>query len=807
VANLRGLLTSVHEKLKITIDKDLRAQSLLMFAVLSFGFEIVAFGHVPFFRDLGTYFYPMRFSLAESFQAGELPLWNRHVAMGYPLLANFQSGVFYPLHLFYLIFPFFTATGVIFLLHYMVAASGAYLLCRSWNYPPYIALIGGLLYTFGGTVVSLTNVMNHFQTAVWLPWVLLAGENAFRSGSGRHLLLLTLVLTVQFLAGSPEFFAMSVLILFADGLRVSAAQSPRTYARVVWVIAAATCLVGALAMAQILPTVELILESRGRTTVSIAQASSWSLHPLNLINLFFLERQIDPEYFTSPKLFFLNKTPFLLSNYIGAVSLFGIALWFLYSDGRKQLLLLGVLTLALALALGAHTPIHGLVYRYLPFFNLFRFPEKFFFLSYVLLLFVAVEGLYRFHRDDTPPPRKWVGLFLVASIPAITLLAFRLKPEWLTKVIAWLTSTSTSGLLITKASAVLVNFERQAALIIALALLLVLGKRLVLRPLLFQSLLVVLVFIDLSSAHRSYQYFFSPDFVHSEARLLNSPNSSPHRLFYLPAANNPHPSFYALPKEPTFEAFNRLVFANLLPNTGVFHGVDYMQEIDALARWPYIEFLRFASKLPPERLYRLLGNLNVRHINSFHALNGDGLALVDHFPEFPAWLYAIRSVTPRVSIVSKIAVEKDPTKILERLSSPEFDSLAEVILEKSLPHNPTNNFTGTAELIHYGNQDIRLKASLNGFGILVLADTFYPGWRVYVNGREEEILRANLFFRAVALSSGEHSVEFRYQPRSFAIGVIVSLVTLGGIVIGVVSAVFRGKPWRGLNQSPISKPA
>ena len=67
-------------------------------------------------------------------------------------------------------------------------------------------------------------------------------------------------------------------------------------------------------------------------------------------------------------------------------------------------------------------------------------------------------------------------------------------------------------------------------------------------------------------------------------------------------------------------------------------------------------------------------------------------------------------------------------------------------------------------------------------GILVLADSFYPGWNAYVNGRQEKIYRANLFFRAVRLSAGTHTVQFRYEPRSFAIGSAVSIITLLFIV-------------------------
>jgi uncharacterized membrane protein YfhO len=68
----------------------------------------------------------------------------------------------------------------------------------------------------------------------------------------------------------------------------------------------------------------------------------------------------------------------------------------------------------------------------------------------------------------------------------------------------------------------------------------------------------------------------------------------------------------------------------------------------------------------------------------------------------------------------------------------------------------------------------------------VLADSSYPGWKAYVDGREQEVLRANLFFRAVVLPAGDHVVEFRYQPRSFALGMILSLMVLVGVVMAMV---------------------
>src|SRR3989337_2285554 len=86
----------------------------LLIGICWFSHEMIWEAKVPFFRDLGPYFYPIRFSLAQSFSAGELPLWDRHMAMGFPLLANFQSAPFYPPHLIFLTLPFFDAVRMLF---------------------------------------------------------------------------------------------------------------------------------------------------------------------------------------------------------------------------------------------------------------------------------------------------------------------------------------------------------------------------------------------------------------------------------------------------------------------------------------------------------------------------------------------------------------------------------------------------------------------------------------------------------------------------------------------------------------------
>jgi hypothetical protein len=84
---------------------------------------------------------------------------------------------------------------------------------------------------------------------------------------------------------------------------------------------------------------------------------------------------------------------------------------------------------------------------------------------------------------------------------------------------------------------------------------------------------------------------------------------------------------------------------------------------------------------------------------------------------------------------------------------------------------------GDVKVIHYQAEAVTIHAATEG-GYLVLADTYYPGWRAYVDGAETPILRGDYLFRAIALPPGERVVQFFYQPASFESGQAISRLAL-----------------------------
>ena len=93
------------------------------------------------------------------------------------------------------------------------------------------------------------------------------------------------------------------------------------------------------------------------------------------------------------------------------------------------------------------------------------------------------------------------------------------------------------------------------------------------------------------------------------------------------------------------------------------------------------------------------------------------------------------------------------------------------------------------------DEEVMIEVSTPQPGYLILADTFYPGWKAKVDGvAVNRIYRAYGYFRAIEVPAGEHLVRFYYQPMSFRLGINISLATLVVYLIFVfVQALYFGK--------------
>jgi hypothetical protein len=152
-------------------------------------------------------------------------------------------------------------------------------------------------------------------------------------------------------------------------------------------------------------------------------------------------------------------------------------------------------------------------------------------------------------------------------------------------------------------------------------------------------------------------------------------------------------------------------------------------------------------------------------------------------------LYKYQNALSRGFLVKDFNVVKDPKEILSAMSKKNFDPRKKVFLEEE-PKWPVtvshlykdSRLAKHVEFISESNNRLKLLVRTKEKGFFVLSDTYFLGWKVFINGKEGKIYRANYNFRAIPLNAGEYEIQFFYNPIVFKIGIMISLLTLFGIV-------------------------
>ena len=123
-------------------------------------------------------------------------------------------------------------------------------------------------------------------------------------------------------------------------------------------------------------------------------------------------------------------------------------------------------------------------------------------------------------------------------------------------------------------------------------------------------------------------------------------------------------------------------------------------------------------------------------------------------------------------------------EILTRLVDKNFSIYNDVILEKIPNRKRANKISDyKVELIKYDELSNLRKVTTAEDGLLFTSDTWFPGWRAFLDGKEVNLLRANYAFRAIEVPKGDHLVEFVYKPLSFYNGLKVSISALLVLVV------------------------
>lgn len=750
---------------------------IFFFVFLAFcGFSFFYFapnifsGKLFCYRDIGRYYYPTRFFVVESLIKGDFPLWNPYIFCGYPAFASLQQATLYPLSLLYLLFPFFSGFNFYFIIHNIVASVGMYLLLKKYCLSFPSAFAGAVCFSFCGYTLSMMNLLTTLSAIVWLPWIFLFFIQFKQRQEIMPLLGCSVIFVLQLFSGQPE-------IAFITGLMFSFflfSIRALTIRQKLYSLGFSFLVFIALSSIQLFPFFEL-LKNSVRLLQQNTPKNVWSFHPLEMIN-FILPSWTDRLVAGSPIWF---GQAWMKTGYTGVIALILSGLGI--SSGQREknfFLMMGLISLFLSF--GEFVPGARLLHEYLPGFSSIRYPIKYICLFYFSLAVFSGFGAEKLLSQRISLKKMFWPLMLFMCLLIVLLfgLEFNLFLPWLEK-------TYLHKLAFLEKKLFYYHFSKLSHDVIVNIFLV--GGFFCL--LLFRSLLkkkifpfFFLFFVLVSSLYGTYrleplverEFYTIPtentQFLKTnvrEERYFLSPKSSAEAIKGVPI----------LPDVDFKEDFYKRQKV-VLPNLGVVHHLATIDGYESIKLKNNEHVKNMLSARPLAKTAKFIDVLGVKYILSFYPIEEKQFNLVrDDYIFF----YENLNAGKRVYLFDKVLFLEDEKQIDQVLDGSKFNPFQEVIIHEgaddtiSLPSGSALRKVNMVEFIENSPRQIVIEAETSDLNWLVLADTYYPGWRASVNNAPTKIYRANYMMRAVVLPPGKNKIVFTFRPAWFWPSLVITL--------------------------------
>jgi len=727
--------------------------------------------------------------------------WNPYINSGHSNDGGMVSMQF--LYLYRLIFGLIPAPASVawfMVLHLFLGGAGTYYYCRLVGGSRWGALFGGLVFALCTENVSLINAghVMKIATIAHAPWVLYFLEKGFRSGRWLHYLAAGLVLAFQFFNTHWQIAFYTCLAVAAYLLvRLLAGGTAREKTRSLLMTVVMTLFFLCAVAISLAPLASWSRDTnrgahsganQGKGGLARHEAMMWSLPPeetaaLVIPGLFGLSRQEAGDRPAAGQVYYWGRMVFTqTASYFGLLPWLLLPLPLLLQRDRITAAALCAVVGGLLFSMGNYTPLYHLLYDYLPGIDRFRVPKMMLFITAFGLAVLTARGidLLRDERQwrslQIKPWLAWVLAFplLLTLLLLVEKLFGAMIRDYLLDLLARPTRyESDAGLAMRRWA----NLERETGVALALAsLYALLLSALVRRRLavgLGTVLLLLLLVGDLWRVNRQFLVLTDPP------SRLGQPAG--------PAMQWLHEQAYHKLPDGEVPSYRTLLLGTTDPMRYAAAKLPVLYTANAVQkrRWQeYLDLLSFRSALPDMMNVRWLvyGQQAYQRDQNYFGPNyqpvfsGGGEVVLEN-----------RQVLPKAWLVNRIEVVADSEQRLKRLQGALFDParMAVVESEPPLPMLATAQ-PGNVTLQLNRAERIALTAETGSNSLLVLGEKYYQGWQATLNGRSVSIVPVNHILRGVYLPSGNHTVEFRFDPLPFRIG---KWITLGSFALFALVAV------------------
>ena len=757
-----------------------------------------------------------QYQVANTLKTGELSLWDPYADCGAPVVGNIQNATFYPLNILFYIMPTDSAFGFIFLADTLLAGLFAYVFVRSFGLSRGAGLAGAVTYMFSG-IWTPKLFPGHIMVYNNFPWIILglylvrkvvlSARDGKWSGSVFFTMLLAISQGVQFLGGHTQFWVYSTFFLIMFGLfevlvgiKDSGSMRPAAGGGLIFA-ALAVCTV--LVMIQLLPTMEFAGQvlDEGKRPADYRTYGGFARAERVMV--------VAPRYYGSAERhsYWGGVPQWEVSPYVGILPLVLVFSAPFVVRNRYVWYFCAAGIVAVLFSQGGDAALFQVLVQ-LPGFSAFRVPARMLTLvlpAVVMLVGFAWERLF----VNRPKGSKWVRIISVAM--ALLLAAYvaqlflsnrthegEITAVWRAEIqrrierdpmpehrMFYREAQERAGENIAEAQREFLIGAGQCVVAAALFALAGLGGRVRIAC---GAVALAVIAADLMSFGMPFVQTLpvNDKKVYPEhTLLLDSLNAlaKGDRLFRICDYNTPVGS------EMVYQQLRRRDF-NLLGGDLDSSKLQYAQEYilhanqetndinNALNVKYYISWRPMQEFQKEFVQFKRSGEV----VRGFQG--GDMAAYGAALPAGDLYITENMECFPRAYVVRKVRpmIGDTPEEVMRFLETKKMMRTLAVIEEK-----PDFTLTGKGDLqpanvTEYSPNRITVEVSLGEPGFLVLSEIWYPDWHAYDvadGGRTElHVYRTNVAMRGVFLKAGKHKVEFVYEPRSYYVGKMVTLVTI-----------------------------
>lgn len=738
----------------------------------------------PLLADVPSLIFPLKFYAMDLFKSGIIPLWNPLAFGGYPLAANFQSAVFYPLNILFLL-DSSIAWSLQIMLQPILASIFTYLLLRHLKISKFASVFGAICYAFAGFNMIWLEYNIHGHVAAFIPLLIYTIDKFIFSRKIIFGILFSIVICLQILAGYPQLTLYSLILIFSWlffrlGKRLVLSEGIYIWVKIFIFLSLGL----GLAAIQLLPGIELVLFSQ-RVAEGLDPTLKY-LPPEQLINFFI------PDFFGNPTTYnYWGKGDYTnLVGYSGVIPL-SVAFISLIHFRKNSLVRFFAIVAIVTLSLCIYTPVSDFFHtKLLPGLGAAKATRMLviFNLAISVLAAIGIDILIKGENIKKIYRSLYLSLAVIISLWISTLgIRFLLNDFY-----GLYSKNYDVNFLIKEISNLDVAVRNLIlpTLLLLMFFTLIYVSQLKIKKLFFLKKIAIfgillLCIFELFRFGWKYNPFTPKEYIFPETPVLSflKNQQQPFRINggdVIPIAMW---ISYKLESLAGYDAIYPGRISRLISvlntndpkaeQTGRFGNINnYDNGIFDLTNHKYLMSLKFDE----HGIVSSSGKASYKF---------DNPKFLPVFTDKSVAIFENKKSLPRAFFVTDWIVEKDEDKIIANLFDKNFSLDKKIIIEEEFnDFYPTLENESSLSYIDYGVDKSVINVTTKNSGLLFISDTYYPGWKAKVDEMEVKILKADYSFRAIPVQSGEHKVEMYYQPNSFKYGLVISLLSLVIIIFG-----------------------